>query len=277
MPDATIHHINCGTMCPRGQRLLSGRGSLFGAAKLVCHVLLIEGPDGLTLVDTGFGTGDIAKANEMDRAFKALTRPRLDNSETAIEQLKAKGFDPADLRNIVLTHLDIDHGGGLPDFPEARVHLWAREHETMLNPPRRERRRYEITKPQRAHGPNWVLHKTEGDEWLGFESVRVMPDSAAEILLIPLPGHSLGHTAVAVRQGEGWILHCGDAYFFHDEVRTPPDCPAGLRMFQNLVQADGRLRRQNQDRLRDLASRHGCEVDLICSHDPVYLDEAGAP
>jgi phosphoribosyl 1,2-cyclic phosphodiesterase len=27
----------------------------------------------------------------------------------------------------VLTHLDIDHSGGLPDFPQAQVHLWARE------------------------------------------------------------------------------------------------------------------------------------------------------
>ncbi len=46
------------------------------------------------------------------------------------------------MRHIVLTHLDVDHAGGLPDFPDARVHVFAREHETMLDPPRRERRRY---------------------------------------------------------------------------------------------------------------------------------------
>jgi glyoxylase-like metal-dependent hydrolase (beta-lactamase superfamily II) len=274
MPDVRIHHLNCGTMCPRGQRLLNGHGSLFGPAELVCHCLLIEGPDGLILVDTGFGTGDVAEAAQMDRGFKVLTRPTLENRETAIEQLRQRGLDPADVKHIVLTHLDIDHGGGLPDFPEAQVHLWARELETMQNPPRRERRRYVISPSHWAHGPNWVTHDTGGDEWLGFESVRVLPESAAEILLIPLPGHSLGHTAVAVRRGDGWLLHCGDAYFIHGDIETPRSCPPGLRGFQSVVQADGRLRHQNQDRLRDLASRHTSEVTLICSHDPAELERA---
>jgi glyoxylase-like metal-dependent hydrolase (beta-lactamase superfamily II) len=276
MPDPRVHHLNCGTMCPRGQRFLSGHGSLLGPAKLVCHVLLVEGPDGLTLIDTGFGTNDVAKAAEMDRGFKLLTRPTLDNTETALEQIKARGLDPADVKHIVMTHLDIDHGGGLPDFPAAQVHLWSKELEAMQNPPRKERRRYVIAKSQWAHGPNWVPHDTEGDEWMGFESVRALPNSEAEILLIPLPGHSLGHTAVAVRHNGGWLLHCGDGYFFHGEVETPPHCPGGLKVFESLVQADGKLRHQNQDRLRDLASRHSSEVTLICSHDPEELERAQA-
>jgi glyoxylase-like metal-dependent hydrolase (beta-lactamase superfamily II) len=274
MSDVRVHHLNCGTMCPRGQRLINGHGSLLGSAKLVCHVLLIEGPDGLTLVDTGFGTGDVAEAAQMDGTFKALTHPALDVRETAIEHLRSRGLDPADVRHIVLTHLDIDHGGGLPDFPMAQVHLWTRELETMQNPPRRERRRYKISASHWAHGPKWVTHDTGGDQWLGFESVRILPDSAAEILLIPLPGHTLGHTCVAVRREDGWLLHCGDAYFIHGDIETPRSCPAGLRAFQSVMQADGNLRHQNQDRLRDLASRHASEVTLICSHDPAELERA---
>jgi glyoxylase-like metal-dependent hydrolase (beta-lactamase superfamily II) len=263
-------------MCPRGQRLINGEGSLFGAGRLVCHVLLIEGSDGLTLVDTGFGADDVRNRQDMAREFRALTFPRLDSAETAIEQVRSLGFDPADVRNLVLTHLDIDHSGGLPDFPHAQVHLWARELEVMKDPPRRESRRYTISKNHWAHGPNWVTHETDGDEWLGFESVRVLPDSAAEILLIPLPGHTLGHTAVAIRHNDGWLLHCGDAYFFHGDIERPRRCPPGLRAFQSLVQANSKLRHQNQERLRELAQRHPGEVTLICSHDPVELDLAQA-
>ena len=56
-----VHHLNCGTMCPRGRRAINGHGGLLALGGLVCHVLLIEAPQGLILVDTGFGTRDVRK------------------------------------------------------------------------------------------------------------------------------------------------------------------------------------------------------------------------
>ena len=53
-----IHHLNCGTMCPRGARLLAGEGGWLASATTVCHCLLVEGAEGLVLVDTGFGIAD---------------------------------------------------------------------------------------------------------------------------------------------------------------------------------------------------------------------------
>ncbi len=265
-----IHHLNCGTMCPWGARLLSGEGGWLAPARLVCHVLLVESPDGLVLVDTGFGTGDVHRPAELSRRFLTMTRPQLEMGETAVVQVEALGFRPEDVKHVVLTHLDVDHAGGLPDFPRAQVHVSAKEHEAMQSPPRRERQRYRIGAPHWAHRPRWVDHEVAGDQWQGFESVRVLPDSQTEILLIPLAGHTLGHAGVAVPDGDGWLLHCGDAYFHHTEVATPPSCPAGLGVFQNLMQADGRLRRQNQERLRELAQRPS-GVRLMCSHDPYDL------
>src|SRR5436309_11762311 len=129
-------------MCPRGRRLVNGDGSFIADGRVVCHVLLIEAPDGLVLVDTGFGTADITNPRELAGPFKAMRRPRLDPSETALSQVRAAGFGPADVRHILMTHLDLDHAGGLPDFPQAEVHLFAPEHEAMLSPPLRERIRY---------------------------------------------------------------------------------------------------------------------------------------
>jgi glyoxylase-like metal-dependent hydrolase (beta-lactamase superfamily II) len=271
-----VHHLNCGTMCPRGRRFLTGEGSLLAAGRLVCHVLLVEAGDGLVLVDTGFGSADVEDPHRLPLPFRGAVRPQLRSAETAQSQIRALGLDPGDVRHIVLTHLDIDHAGGLPDFPQAEVHLFAREHETRQSPPLRERIRYASAAHGWAHGPRWVPHQVEGDDWFGFESVRVLPGSNAELLLIPLVGHTLGHTGIALREGDGWLLHCGDAYFYRDEVSTPPRCPPGLRAFQNLTQANGRRRRANQERLRELAGRHAPEVELICSHDPVLLDRAQA-
>ena len=113
-------------MCPWGQRYINGEGGLLASARLVCHVLLIEGADGLVLVDTGFGSDDVRNPRQISVPFTAMMRPRLEVGETAVSQVRARGFDPADVRHIVLTHLDVDHAGGLPDFPQAKVHVWAR-------------------------------------------------------------------------------------------------------------------------------------------------------
>ena len=271
-----IHHLNCGTMCPRGARLLSGEGGLLERARSICHCLLIEGADGLVLIDTGFGRGDVERPSQLGRFFNTVVSPQLSSSETAHAQLPALGFQPGDVRHIVTTHLDLDHSGGLPDFPDAEVHVLRTELSAALNPDWRSRTRYIPAHWQ--HGPKWVEHEAGGEEWMGFGAVRILPGSGGEILLIPLPGHTLGHTGVAIRRGEGWLLHCGDAFFYHGEVQTPPHCPPGLRLFQNLNQTDGAQRRENQERLRELAARHGGEVELICSHDPYSLDvEAAEP
>jgi glyoxylase-like metal-dependent hydrolase (beta-lactamase superfamily II) len=257
-------------MCPRGARLLAGQGGLLATTRFVCHCLLIEGAEGLVLVDTGFGVDDTRTPRQLGRPFTALIRPRLDAAETARSQIEALGFAPSEVGQIVTTHLDLDHAGGLPDFPKAEVHVLGRELEAAMNPSWRSRLRYVAA--HWAHGPHWIQHDVGGDEWFGFESLRILPGSDAEILLIPLPGHTLGHTGVAVKQPDGWLFHCGDAYFHHGEVQTPPHGPPGLATYQMLGEVDGPARRRNRERLRELAQRGDQNIELICSHDAAYLD-----
>lgn len=250
--------------------MLTGSGGLLEPARLVCRCLLIEGAEGLVLVDTGFGTGDVAKPRRLGAQFRAVVRPALRVEDTAAAQLGARGFEAGDVRQVITTHLDLDHAGGLGDFPEAEVHVLADELASARHPSLRERSRY--VSAQWAHGPHWVEHGTGGEDWFGFQGVRVLPGSGAEILLIPLPGHSAGHTGVAIRDGERWLLHCGDAYFHQGQVQTPPHCPPGLTAFQAITALDNRRRRENVERLRELAARHRGEVELFCSHDPATLD-----
>jgi len=251
---------------------LGGDGGPLATVRLVCHCLLIEADDGLILVDTGIGMLDCRQPSRFGRPSGLAIRPRFDAGETALARVEALGFEAGDVRHIVATHLDLDHAGGLPDFPAAAVHVFAPEHAAAVEPSLKDRPRY--LRHHFAHGPRWTVHQPGGDDWLGFQSIRVLPDSKTEVLLVPLVGHSIGHAGVAVKTGERWLLHCGDAYFFHGEVEAPAHCPPGLRAFQTLVGDDGKRRRANQERLRELAARHGDEVDLVCSHDAVELDRA---
>lgn len=264
-----VHHLNCATMCPPN----------FLVGNMVCHCLVIESGDGLVLVDTALGSHDIATPRQrLTRGFLAITRPRLDPAETARAQIERLGFAARDVRHIVVTHLDPDHAGGLSDFPDAEVHVGADELRAALDPSTmRERERYRAA--QWAHGPRWKPHGDGpgfGERWHGFDGVRAVDGLPPEILLVPLYGHTRGHQGIAVRLADGWILHAGDAYFFHGELEPQPRCPWALRAFQRLMAMNEEQRLANQQRLRALANDASARVRITSAHDPVDLDRCRA-
>ncbi|WAS95099.1 MBL fold metallo-hydrolase [Nannocystis punicea] len=269
-----IHHLNCGTMCPYGGRLMGKPADDPGPARLTCHCLLLETDRGLVLVDTGLGLEDIqSPTTRLSRFFVGMMRPRLDEDETAVRQIERLGLSPRDVRHIVLTHLDFDHAGGLADFPHAQVHLLADEADAAQQRVGAiARGRY---RPQQwSTAGSWQTYSPqEGEAWFGFECVRGLVGLPPELLLIPLVGHTAGHAGVAVQTGEGWLLHAGDAYFYRGELNTDRvHCPLGLRAYQAMMEVDRRARLRNQQRLRDLVYQRRDEVRVLCAHDPVEFE-----
>jgi glyoxylase-like metal-dependent hydrolase (beta-lactamase superfamily II) len=264
-----IHHLNCGSLCPPGGRLLGGAGGLLSPASMCCHCLLIEGDDRMILVDTGLGVDDVNEPRRLGRLFNVMMRPRLEVAETALRQVVDLGYRPSDVRHIVPTHLDLDHAGGISDFPAAAVHVHPDElRAASSRSSLRERSRYRAE--QLSAVKKWAVVKEEGEDWFGFSAVRAIPGTRDEVLLVPLPGDTRGHCGVAVRRSEDWLLHCGDAYFHHSEVEPAGGAaPAGLRAFESFVSADSAARRANLARLRELARLTIGYVKLFCSHDPV--------
>ena len=264
-----IYHLNAGTISPLGARFVNGSGGVFRRGRLVCHVLLVETDDGLVLVDTGFGANDIANPMQLGRMWARLAGPSLDPAETAIEQVKRLGFAPDDVRHIVLTHLDRDHAGGLPDFPKAKIHVHVSEYDAAVNLKIESNKERYVADLWR-HGPDWKLCGGSGEDWYGFKGVRALAGRETEILLIPLPGHTPGHCGVAVRGAEKWLLHAGDSYFFHGQVETPTvPAPFMLGAVQRMADTDRATRVANQERVRRLKAEHRGEIDIFNSHDPV--------
>lgn len=269
-----IHHINCGTFCPSGGSLISGEGNILSQAKMVCHCLIIETSEGLVLVDTGLGMLDITVDKRLNYGFKKFARPVLREEETALAQVKKLGFSPDDVRHIIPTHLDIDHAGGFADFPRAKIHIFKDEYEAAMAPKTfNEKHRY--NQMLWEFKPEWEKYQVDGEQWYGFDCVRELKGLPPEILLVPVTGHTRGHCAVAVNtDNNGWLLHAGDAYFFHGEVDSATcRCPLGLRIFQNMMQVDGPKRKNNQARLRKLMQEHSQEITIFCSHDSVELEK----
>jgi glyoxylase-like metal-dependent hydrolase (beta-lactamase superfamily II) len=248
--------------------------SLVRRGHLACHCLLVETGTSLVLIDTGLGLLDVADPkSRLSAFFLALVKPEFRAEMTAVRQIQRMGFDPRDVRDIVLTHLDFDHAGGLDDFPGATVHMLASERDaagqqkTWL-----DRQRF---RPQQwSTKPNWQVYDARGGErWFGFDRVQSLKGLPPEIAMIPLIGHTLGHAGVAVNRGDKWLLQAADAYFFHAEMDlTNPRCTPGLRFYQWMMEKDRRARLANQQRLRDLRRTHGSDVEIFCGHDVVEFE-----
>jgi glyoxylase-like metal-dependent hydrolase (beta-lactamase superfamily II) len=73
-------------------------------------IWLVEQPDGLLLIDSGFRS-------------EVAERRGISFARSAAQALSELGVSSHEVSTIVLTHLHFDHAGSLDDFPNAEVHL----------------------------------------------------------------------------------------------------------------------------------------------------------
>ncbi len=244
------------------------------AGLLVSHVIAFEtSAESLALIDTGIGVD--ARRDPRTRLGTALTvtaRPSRDPAQAVVAQLEARGYARADVRDIFLTHLDIDHAAGLSDFPDAVVHVHQDELAAALDPPSRaERERYIAA--NWAHDVQWAAFGSGAPEATdlgpkGYEHL------AGQVVALPLPGHTRGHTGYAIRDGDGWLLHAGDA-FYHEATLDPSSGARASRFLRIFERAAAVLPDLLAARHRELqALARDAAVEVVCSHDPALLRRA---
>jgi glyoxylase-like metal-dependent hydrolase (beta-lactamase superfamily II) len=242
-----LRHLNCGTLHAPPNPAAS------------CHCLLLEDAAGLALIDTGVGLLDVRDPDgRVGRPLIDLVGFQFREGETAVRRIEALGLRPADVRHVVLTHADPDHAGGLADFPDAAVHVSREEHAALESGHER------YLPVQFAHGVRWQAHPPSARRWFGLEARPVDLGFAAEVLLVPLFGHTRGHCGVAVGRGGRWTLHVGDAYYLRAELDRddhPVSALSALRADDNVQRLEslGHLRRLRRD--------HAAEIDLFGYHD----------
>ncbi|MHC5537507.1 MBL fold metallo-hydrolase [Singulisphaera rosea] len=242
-----LHHINGGTL------------QVPPYSTAYCHCLVLEDKNGLALVDTGIGLEDVRHpAERLGKPLIDMAGFRFNEPDTAIRRLEALGLRPGDVSHVVLTHADPDHTGGLADFPQAQVHISEEELASVA----RDHFRYVPT--HFAHKPHWTTHAKSSREWFGLEARPVELGFEAEVLLIPLFGHTLGHCGIAIRQGDRWVLHAGDAYYLRVEL-TADDHPVSQL---TAMRADDNARRLGSlEQIRRLVRDHGDTIDVFGYHD----------
>lgn len=189
-------------------RLLLKLGHRDGPPRASVNAYAIRRGERLFLIDTGSGD---TMGPTCGRLF---------------ESLAAEGIDPHAVEAILLTHVHPDHSNGLIDletgarlFPNADVYLhekelshWFDDAEMAAADERAKRRYFEMGRRQ-------LTPYIEAGRVRTFSEGEILPD----IVAVPSPGHTPGHTAYQIGTGPGAILVWGDTVHVQ-EVQLPfPD------------------------------------------------------
>ncbi len=180
---------------------------------LPVYAYAIEHRDGVVLVDTGANVG-LKSLPQWHPYFRTAVRFDIESEQEIGPQLAALGMAAGDVRTIVLTHMHIDHDGGLSHFPNARVLVSAGELAATAGVAGRLRGYL----PQRWPSGFDPEPLDFGDEAFGpfRRSRRLTADGT--IVALPTPGHTPHHLSVAVVEDDRMLLIAGDAAYSEENL-----------------------------------------------------------
>ncbi|MCF8151539.1 MAG: N-acyl homoserine lactonase family protein [Burkholderiaceae bacterium] len=180
------------------------------------NVFVIRHPDGLVLFDAGLDPAAATNPNYVDSAIgrffmRRLFRIRIRPEETLTNKLAELGFDAAEVRKVVISHLHFDHVGGIAEVPQAEL-VVSRDEWKQLSGPHPEREfifKEHIERPSAKWRPV-QFEPTDDPLFAPFGACHdLMKDGT--MILLPTPGHTPGSLSMLVRlEGNAPLLFVGD-------------------------------------------------------------------
>jgi N-acyl homoserine lactone hydrolase len=168
---------------------------------------VLEHDDGHIVIDTGIGQAlaERFRAESDPLSRHALPEATLDPDTEVGPQMRAIGLRPEDVRLVLLTHLHLDHAGGIEHFPNAEVSV----HRIEWNS------RTAFLNQWRLQEPSWTgvggprLYDLTPEPYGPFDASLPVTDRH-DVVVLPTPGHTRGHVAIAVRTSDLTLLFTGD-------------------------------------------------------------------
>jgi glyoxylase-like metal-dependent hydrolase (beta-lactamase superfamily II) len=209
---------------------------------LAYFVWAIAGPYGTFVVDTGF---DEAMARTRGRT---IVRP-------VAEGLRALDIRPADVKDVIVSHLHYDHCGNHDLFPGARYHLQDRE---MAYATGRCMCHAEIRIPFEADDIVAMVRKVFAGRVVFHDGVEEL---APGITLHHIGGHSKGLQCVRVKTRRGHVVIASDASHLYAHMNEGRVFPITYSVAETL---------EGYATLRKLADSPD---HIVPGHDPQVLEQ----
>lgn len=176
---------------------------------LPTYAWIIEHSEGVIVVDTGQGTHLINSGKSLHPYIRWETAFRVDRDEEIGPQLRSLGIRPHDVRRVVLTHLHVDHDGGLAHFPKSEILVAPGELRTARGWLGRARGYL----PNRW--PSWFspapLDLTT--EPFGPFGASKRLTEEGDVVAVGTPGHTADHLSILVQDGDTTFFLAGDTSY----------------------------------------------------------------
>jgi len=169
------------------------------------HVFLIDGGSELALIDVGAGMG----------------------VGQIVENIVRGGFDPKDVRQVILTHCHADHAGGVARLCRALdrpVVVGSSITRDRLESADEHAVGLDVAKAAGYYPGDYVFEPHDvGVEVGSGDRIEV---GSLSIEVIETPGHCDGHIALLIESAGRRSLFSGDAIFFGGNIllQNIPDC-----------------------------------------------------
>jgi glyoxylase-like metal-dependent hydrolase (beta-lactamase superfamily II) len=217
-----------------------------GPMPLDYFVWLVRGNGRAVLVDTGFSSAVAAKRGR-------------DHLRCPTAGLRLLGIDPAQVHDVVVTHLHYDHVGNFDLFPAAMLHLQDREMQYATG-------RYMCHDCFRGA---FEVEDVVGMVRRVYEGRVRFHDGDAELMpgisLHLIGGHTMGLQVVRVATRRGAVVLASDASHFYANMEQARPFPI---VWSVADMVDG------YRRLRELAESPS---HIIPGHDPLVMTRYPAP
>jgi len=210
-------------------------------------MFLIDHPKGLFIYDTGMHPQVAVDALKYWGPVAKVFIPHMKPSQAIDKQIKALGYKLSDVKYVALSHMHLDHAGGMTLLPDATFIIRKAELQTAWWPESFQRGAYMLKDFQDTRGYKYIE--------LGDEDYDVFGDGS--VVLIDTKGHTQGHqsTVVTLRKS-GKIVLTGDSCYMMENLND--------RVVPGIVW-DPVCAVKAIDKLREMRAREGAFI--ITGHD----------
>ena len=243
-----LYLFSCGTLTSQKQYFTSGRG-VGEPFTVPVPFFLIDHPKGKVLFDTGNGLGVAKNPAAHWGDLVNIYYPNMREEDYVTHQLKRIGVSPDEIAYVILSHLHLDHAGGVGEFPKAKYIVQRDELHWAYVPDFYQKKAY--IRADFDKEVAWlILDGRDADNYDVFGDGR--------LVIWITPGHTPGHQSLLVKLDHaGEFLLTGDSCYT-EEILNEDVLPG-------LVWSPSVALRSIQ-RLRQARDAKG--ITVITGHDP---------